>query len=165
MRRAVLLTGSNSAERYSRLQRAAELVAQRVGQLHCCSGIYTSPPWGFSAATEFCNQAIVVDTALGPQELLEEVLDIERQVGRNRPAEQAEKELTQERYASREIDIDIIFYQNDVISTPSLTVPHPLMAEREFVLRPLCEVMPDFRHPVLGRTMQELLEDVKTKGE
>lgn len=161
MYRAVLLTGSNSPLRLVRLQAAAEGVAKRVGEVVEHSQIYSSPAWGFQAEGEFCNQALVVATSLSPHELLEAVLDIEREVGRNRVAEAEEKSLTGQRYASREIDIDIIFYDDDVVDTPTLKVPHPLMHEREFVLRPLCEIMPERRHPVLGCTIRELLNEKK----
>lgn len=158
MHRATLLTGSNSPESRLRLQCAAQHIAEGVGEIVAESQLYTSPAWGFQAQREFCNQALVVATSLSPHELLEAVLNIEQQVGRNRPAEAEEKSVSGQRYASREIDIDIIFYDDAVIDTPRLKIPHPLMHEREFVLRPLCEIMPDMSHPVLGCTVRELLE-------
>ena len=105
-------------------------------------------------APDYLNAACEIETALGPEELLRFVKEIEYEVGR-RPAE---------RWAPRVIDIDILFYGDVVIATPELTVPHPLLAERNFVIVPLAELAPDAMHPVLRKTAGEVAEDVDFAG-
>ncbi len=161
MARVVLLTGGNIGEMKDRLRRAQQLINQRIGAVLRCSHCYVSAPWGFDAEQPFTNQVVVVSTDLSPEEVLTEIHRIERDLGRNRASEAIEKAATGQRYVSRPIDIDILFYDDAVISTPDLTIPHPGIAEREFVLAPLCELMRDRRHPVSGRTMEELREALK----
>lgn len=161
MSRVVLLTGSNAPQSESVLHRTAEILVRRIGTMECASQIYTSEPWGFHAEELFSNQALILQTALTPIEVLDEALATEQEVGRDRAKEQAEKSLTGERYASREVDVDVMFYDDEVINTPRLTVPHPLLHVREFALQPLCEVMADYRHPVLGRELKDIYEELK----
>lgn len=161
MARVVLLTGGNIGEMKDRLRRAQQLINQRIGAVLRCSHCYVSAPWGFDAEQPFTNQVVVVSTDLSPEEVLTEIHRIERDLGRNRASEAIEKAATGQRYVSRPIDIDILFYDDAVISTPDLTIPHPGIAEREFVLAPLCELMRDRRHPVSERTMEELREALK----
>jgi 2-amino-4-hydroxy-6-hydroxymethyldihydropteridine diphosphokinase len=97
--------------------------------------------------------------------VLDEALAVEQIVGRDRDAESRERELTGERYASRVVDVDIILCEDRVISTPRLRVPHPLMHEREFVLQPLSEIMATERHPLLGRTIEELYNALKANAQ
>ncbi|MBP3355830.1 MAG: 2-amino-4-hydroxy-6-hydroxymethyldihydropteridine diphosphokinase [Rikenellaceae bacterium] len=156
MARVVLVTGGNLGDMRPRLQTAQKLINDRIGAVMRCSHRYTSDAWGFDSADEFTNQVLVVDTDLAPEAVLFEVQKIERELGRDRRAEQAAKEASGARYCSRVIDIDILFYDNLVIDTPDLVIPHPLMQERDFVLRPLYELMKEFRHPVLGKTIGEL---------
>lgn len=164
MARVVLLTGGNQGDVKARLRRAQQLVNSRIGAVLRCSHCYTSAPWGFASEEPFLNQVLVSSTDLTPDEVLSEIHRIERELGRNRAAEAIEKAATGQRYVSRPIDIDILFYDDAVISTPDLTIPHPGIAEREFVLAPLCEVMRDRRHPVLGCTIGEL-RDALAGGE
>ena len=161
MARVVLLTGGNLGDVKDRLRQAQQLINSRVGAVLRCSHCYESAPWGFDAAQPFMNQVVVVSTDLSPEDLLSEIHRIERDLGRNRASEAIEKAATGQRYVSRPIDIDILFYDDAVISTPDLTIPHPGIPEREFVLAPLCEVMRDRRHPVSGHTMGELREALK----
>lgn len=161
MSRVVLLTGSNAPQSESVLHRTAQILARRIGPLECASQIYYSEPWGFHTERMFANQALLFTTTLSPVEVLDEVLGAEQEVGRDRAMEQVEKSLTGERYASREVDVDVMFYDDEVINTPRLTVPHPLLHVREFALQPLCEVMADYRHPVLGRELKDIYEELK----
>ena len=157
MSRVVLLTGSNAPQSEQVLRRTADILARRVGEVEQASQIYTSEPWGFHAEELFSNQALILQTSLSPIEVLDEALATEQEVGRDRAKEQAEKSLTGERYASRVVDVD-------VIDTPRLKVPHPLLHVREFALQPLCEVMGDYRHPVLGKTLSTIYEELKGQG-
>ena len=151
-----LLTGSNFRGKEQILHRAAECIACRVGPIARASQIHYSEAWGFHSESEFANQALIVDTSLPPLEVLEQVLAIEQELGRDRAEEAREKEATGERYASRVVDIDIIFYDDYVCESERLTLPHKLMHLRDFVLRPLCEVAPDWRHPRLGKSVEEI---------
>ncbi len=163
MARVVLLTGGNVGDVKSRLQSAQQLINARIGAVLRCSHRYESEPWGFAAAGRFSNQVLEVSTDLTPDEVLEAAQAIERDLGRDRTAEAAERERTGQPYASRVIDIDILLYDDLTIATERLTIPHPRLAEREFTLVPLCEIMRTRRHPVLGRTMAELLAELKEK--
>ena len=104
-------------------------------------------------------------TDLSPLEVLDTIEQIENELGRNRAAEAVERARTGSRYCSRPIDIDILFYDDRVIDTPRLVVPHPLLAEREFALVPLCEIMRTRRHPVTGQTVGEMLAALKHDNE
>ena len=160
MARVVLLAGGNLGDVKSRLQRAQKLVNERVGAVLRCSHRYESEPWGFAAAGRFSNQAMEISTDLAPEEVLDAVQAIEAELGRDRAAEQREKARSGAAYVSRPIDIDILFYDDLVLASERLALPHPLLAEREFALVPLCEIMRSRRHPVSGRTMGELLDDL-----
>ena len=129
MARAVLITGGNRGEVRSLLDRAKELIEERIGAVTKASAHYESEPWG-----------------------------VEAELGRDRIREGAEKAQSGQHYASRSMDVDILFYDERVLSTERLTLPHPRIAEREFVLRPLCEILPQKRHPESGATMEELLQ-------
>ena len=157
----LLLTGSNFRGKEQILQRAAERIAEQVGPIERASQICYSEAWGFTCEEEFANQAILVSTGLAADEVLMKTQAIERELGRDRVAENEEKLLTGERYASRVVDIDIIFYDDIVVESEKLTLPHPLMHEREFVLRPMLEVAAEWRHPILGLTTQEMIERVE----
>lgn len=161
MSRVFLLTGGNRGEVKRTLQRAQQLINDRIGPVLHCSHRYESEPWGFEAAEPFFNQALEVSTDLEPEQLLDAVQEIERELGRNRAAEAIEKASTGARYVSRPIDIDILFYGDAVIETERLTVPHPQLAERRFALTPLCEIARSRRHPVTGLTVGEMLDQLK----
>jgi 2-amino-4-hydroxy-6-hydroxymethyldihydropteridine diphosphokinase len=156
MARVVLLTGGNKGDMKARLREAQQLINSRIGAILRCSHSYQSKAWGFQSDEPFTNQALLVSTDLTPNEVLTQVHLIEDALGRNRAEEMVEKASTGQRYASRAIDIDILFYDDVVIDTAELTIPHPHIAEREFVLTPLCEIMKERRHPLLGLTMAEL---------
>ncbi len=150
--RAVVLFGSNADKKYAIIEEAVTLLANRVGKVVVFSSYYNTEPWGFDSTEWFLNKAVAYDTTLSPEALLAVCAETEKQLGRVRPAGAM-------RYTSRPIDIDILFYDAVVINTPALTIPHPRIAERRFVLIPLCEIMPDFEHPVYRRTIRKLLAE------
>lgn len=158
--RAILLAGGNRGDVAAAMERVAVLLEERAGHVAAMSRIYFSEPWGFEAEGRFLNRAFVVETYLEPERLLDTTQQIECEMGRSEMAESLERALTGERYASRSMDIDMIFYDARVISTPRLTVPHPLFHVRAFALRPVCEVAGDMVHPVLGVSVEELCRDV-----
>lgn len=161
MKRVVLITGGNRGDVEHLPMQAAELIAKRVGRVVRTSHCYESAPWGFEAENCFWNQVLVVESELSPRELLDAIHEVEQKLGRDREKEGAEKAQRGQRYASRTMDIDILLYGDEVIDLPELQVPHPRIEEREFVLKPLCELMPERRHPRCGKTMQQLWDELK----
>ncbi|MDE6070307.1 MAG: 2-amino-4-hydroxy-6-hydroxymethyldihydropteridine diphosphokinase [Alistipes sp.] len=164
MARVVLLAGGNVGDVKRTLQAAQQLVNARVGAVLRCSHRYESPAWGFSSDTLFSNQALEAATDLAPEEVLDAIQSIECELGRNRAAETLEKARTGADYVSRPIDIDILFYDDAVIATERLCVPHPRLAEREFALVPLCEILRDKRHPVSGLTAGQMLDALRAQS-
>ncbi len=163
MARVALLLGGNQGDVKRTLQTAQQLINARVGAVLRCSHRYESEAWGFSAVERFSNQALEVTTDLTPQEVLDRCQAIERELGRNRAAEAVAKASSGMPYTSRPIDIDIIFYDDLVLDSADLKIPHPLLAEREFALVPLNEIMRQRRHPVTGRSVGEMLEALRAK--
>lgn len=185
MHTAALLLGGNQGDRKALLQQATELIRARIGSVVALSAVLETEPWGeFGTETggrepeKFLNLALLVETPLAPHKVLREALAIEHTLGRRRIADSREEQkicspcVGEEQetggpsarqgriYHSRPIDIDIIFYDNAIIDTPDLTVPHPRMQLRRFVLEPLAEIMPDHVHPVLCKTVKQLLADL-----
>jgi 2-amino-4-hydroxy-6-hydroxymethyldihydropteridine diphosphokinase len=152
-----LLLGSNQGNRLAMLHEARALLAAQVGDVVGQSVCYESEPWGFEAATWFINQAVQIETRLTPAQLLHTVQCIEQQLGRVRTAPTCA-------YTSRPIDIDILFYGHDVIHTPALTIPHPLLHQRRFALLPLCDIAPDYVHPLLHKSTADLLQQCDDRG-
>ncbi len=144
--RAYLSLGSNLGDRASHLRQALTQLST-LGTLGAVSSFYETEPVEFTAQPWFLNCVLALETDLPPQRLLEGILAIEKGMGRER---------TQPK-GPRLIDIDIVLFGNSVVRVPGLTVPHPALHERRFVLAPLAEIAPDARHPVLQLTMWELL--------
>lgn len=152
MNTAHLLLGSNLKDRDLSLSLARHFIAFRIGPLSAASSIFETEPWGFDVNDKFLNQAVVVQTELTATQLLETLTGIEIELGRIRSINN---------YESRTIDIDILFFEQDVIDTKDLTIPHPRMQNRLFALMPLNEIAGDFMHPVLKKSVSELLSECK----
>lgn len=157
---AYLLLGGNLGDCVQTFKAAREKIALRTGRISRASQLYTSPAWGFEAKELFYNQVLELQTTLDPYALLQQLLQIETELGRVRPQTATTPGKTAaapKQYASRTIDIDVLFYEDFVIRSRDLSLPHPLMQQRAFVLVPLAELVPAFLHPVLGVSVAELL--------
>jgi 2-amino-4-hydroxy-6-hydroxymethyldihydropteridine diphosphokinase len=143
------ILGSNLGDRRRNLEEATMAIARSIGKISRQSAIYESEPWGYHDTMSYYNQVIIVETDLPPQHCLEMALNIEKGLGRRRGAI---------RYEARVIDIDILFYNKEIIQTRDLIIPHPEIQKRRFVLEPLNELMPQFEHPVLHDEISLLLD-------
>lgn len=144
--RVFLLFGSNLGNREEIIERAIEKIADRF-QVDVQSSRYQTAPWGIANQPDFLNQVITILCDSSPEDLFSFIQSIEKELGRERI----------EKWGPRSIDIDILFYGNRIVSTNTLTIPHPRIAERRFTLLPLCEVDRNFIHPVLKKNMALLL--------
>jgi len=147
--------GSNKGDRVKNLENALSLINSNVGEILSISYVYETEPWGFESNNKFLNMVAKVNTYLSPFVLMKKLQAIEIRLGRTRS-------LT--RYTSRSIDIDILFYGSRIIRERMLTVPHPLITDRKFVLVPLCDIAPEGVHPVLRKTFSELLIECADSG-
>ncbi len=145
-----ILFGSNLGDKNGIFNQACLYINNRCGQVVKVSAAYESEPWGFEGKEWFLNCVIVIETAMAPEDLMQQLLEIERELGRERHPEV-------EGYTSRIADLDILYYGDRIILTDTLTVPHPRLHRRRFALLPMCEVAPDLVHPALGLTQTELL--------
>jgi 2-amino-4-hydroxy-6-hydroxymethyldihydropteridine diphosphokinase len=152
-----LLLGSNLGNRQEYLYKAAQYIQDNTGSVRELSSVYESPSWGFKHPSAFLNQAIALSTELSPVELLGILKNIELALGRTRPDKG-------NGYEARTIDIDIIFYDDIIYNDNQLSIPHPQTHNRRFVLLPLQELIPDFIHPVLQKTINQLLDSCKDDG-
>lgn len=144
-----LALGSNMGNRLANLKAAINNVTPQM-TVKKKSSVYETPPWGFKEQDAFLNQVIKVKTSLAPEPLLRHLKRLEVALGR----------VPNFQNGPRLIDIDILFFDNMIIETPPLIVPHPRLHERAFVLVPLAEIEPDFIHPILQKSVSKLLEDL-----
>ena len=154
--KAYLSLGSNLGNRYQTLQKAIFELASRVGTVSRVSTMYENPAEDFEGG-DFLNACILIHTSLKPLELLESLLSIERHFGRERKKGQG--------YQSRTLDIDLLLYDNEIIETEKLMVPHPKMLERAFVLKPLADIAPQYYHPLANQDIRNLLQQIKKRSE
>jgi 2-amino-4-hydroxy-6-hydroxymethyldihydropteridine diphosphokinase len=148
-----LSLGTNLGDRFGNLSRAVEQLREHL-TVTAVSPVYSTEAWGYKDQPSFINACVAAMTSLSPRELLKVVKGIERDMGRT----------PTRHWGPRLIDIDIIFYNGQVVDEPDLVVPHPHVAERAFVLAPLADIIPNFAHPVTGVTVQDMLEVIDTAG-
>jgi 2-amino-4-hydroxy-6-hydroxymethyldihydropteridine diphosphokinase len=150
-----ILLGGNEGDREARLQQAVQQINAQCGPVVQQSSVYETAAWGLEDQPDFLNQAICIRTLLSPQELLQKTLAIEKAMGRHRVV----------KWGQRTIDIDIIFYGEQIVQEEQLVIPHPMMQDRRFVLAPLHEIAPNLVHPVLHKTVRQLLDECPDKLE
>lgn len=154
MRHTVYLSlGSSQGDRAAYLKQAINHLGLSCGFVSACSPVYESDAWGFQCENRFLNLACTLETALAPKELLSNILVIEQKMGRIRDSQPG--------YQSRNIDIDILFISSLILQQPELTLPHPRMHERRFVLLPLNDIAPEAIHPVADKSISQLLAECK----
>lgn len=152
---AYLLIGSNLGDKATYLKNASSYIQQQCGQIVKQSSYYETAPWGFTDQPGFLNQALIVQTQLDPAELMQQLLAIETSMGRIRTI----------KMGPRIIDLDILQIDQIVLDTSLLQLPHPAMHQRRFALIPMAEIAPELVHPVLQKTMTELLQECPDQGD
>lgn len=153
-RRVYIGLGTNIGDKQHNLARAIEHLSLALGLPEAVSSFIDSEPWGFNSENRFLNCVAAFDTTLTPLGLLDTTESIERAMGRTVKSHDRQ-------YHDRIIDIDILFYGNETINSERLTVPHPLLHKRDFVLTPLGEIAPRLVHPLLGKTIATIIEENK----
>ncbi len=149
MNNVSLLIGGNMGDRMANLAAARNSINIDCGRIISASSIYETEAWGYKEQDSFLNQALVIQTPLEAEALMDTILNIEIALGRKRKIP----------LGPRIIDIDIIYYNDEIMNTSSLTIPHPSMSQRKFVLMPLTEIRPDFMHPILLKSNEVLLKE------
>lgn len=147
-----LLLGSNLGEKFKMIEKALNLIKLEIGDIEKRSSIYESEPWGFSAEEMFLNQVVIVKTELSPVDVLKKTQEIEKKLGRKK---------IEKNYESRLIDIDMLFYNDEIIETIDIIVPHKQLHKRMFTLLPLYELNKNFVHPKIGKNISKLKKECK----
>lgn len=148
---AYLCLGGNIGNRETSIQLAVSEIKQRVGEVTSASRIYQTEAWGVENQQAYLNVCLEISTKYSSSELIHWLLEIEKHLGRERNANEI--------YAPRTIDIDILFFNNEITESQNLTIPHPKLHLRKFVLIPLCDIIPDYLHPVLNKSIFNLLNE------
>lgn len=151
MNKTYLLLGSNMGNSRQQLAQAIKLIKKNTGRLLRQSSVYKTAAWGNTNQPDFLNQVVVVGTKLTSEATIKSILAIEKEMGRVRTVKNA----------PRVIDIDILFFNKDIIKSPNLIVPHPEIQNRRFVLIPMNELSPNFKHPVFQQSIHQLLKNCK----
>lgn len=150
-----LCIGGNLGEREDNLEETRMFLNFNFGDVIAVSSIYESEAWGMDDAPAFLNQVVLIQSELSDEELLNEIAELE---------EFYDRERDDDKYLDREMDVDILLIDDAVIQSDVLEVPHPRMALRRFVLEPLCEIAPDLIHPILKKSIRELLGECEDKS-
>jgi 2-amino-4-hydroxy-6-hydroxymethyldihydropteridine diphosphokinase len=149
MNKVYLLIGGNMGDRMANLALSMKAIETEIGPIQKKSSVYETAAWGNTEQPDFLNQALKIETPLNAEQVMEGLLKIEKQMGRERLIPMG----------PRSIDLDIIYFNHDILNSPSLEIPHPRLAERRFVLLPLSEIAPAFIHPVFQKTNEVLLKE------
>ncbi len=149
--KVVLSLGGNIGDVKETFITVMSLLAKEVGEILLISPLYRTKAWGMEDQPDFLNQVLVLNSDLEPQELLKGCMEIEIKLGRVR----------KQKWFERTLDIDILFFNEEIIETSNLTIPHMFIHERNFVLFPIVDIIPDFIHPLLGKSMNELKKECK----
>lgn len=144
-----LILGGNSGDKSEMLVRAIALLEKQCGKILATSSVYETEAWGYTTENTYYNQAVSLTTEHAPLELLRITQEIEKNLGRKTKSKDGI-------YSDRPIDIDILFFDHRVVNLPELTIPHPHICERIFVLKPLEEIAADFKHPIREKTISQL---------
>lgn len=150
MNKVYIEIGGNQGDRLQNIQNAKLFIASSIGRVIEYSSIYETPPWGFESDQFFYNQVIYVETLFNAEELMKRAMVVEQQLGRVR---------SKDKYSSRTMDVDILFFNNEVLNTKNVVVPHPRMHLRRFVLEPMFELNKNLKHPILNKTIEQLLNE------
>ena len=146
MTQTAIALGSNIGDRLGTIRQAVMLLEERSLRISASSDVFETPPWGMENQPRFLNACVLAETDILPRALLELLLNIESDLGR----------IRRYKWGPREIDLDLLFYDDQVFNESGLVLPHPQMHRRAFVLVPLVQIAPDWRHPVLGKSIREL---------
>lgn len=153
-----ILLGSNLGNRQLLVNQACKMMEERCGKIVAKSRLYESEPWGFKSEHWFLNQVVEINTSLTPDALMDTLFAIERELGRDRST-------PHEGYVSRPMDLDILYWNDGLIAdNQHVIVPHPRLHLRRFTLLPLCDVAPDYVHPILKKTNRQLLDECDDYG-
>lgn len=156
MNTAYLILGGNKGNTLENIEQAVQLIAEKAGVIKSKSDVFVTAAWGNTNQPDFLNQVLCLQTPLSAIDLLNITISIEQQLGRVRD---------QQKWAERTMDIDILFYNDDIINTSDLTIPHPLLQERKFVLVPMAQLAPMLVHPIIKKNIETLLSECSDKLE
>jgi 2-amino-4-hydroxy-6-hydroxymethyldihydropteridine diphosphokinase len=146
--------GTNLGDKEQNLHQAIDKIQERVGKILSLSAFYNSAPWGYISDNMFVNAVVCISTTFSPQKVLNITQEIEKELGRKEKSIDAS-------YSDRVIDIDILLYDSVILSTDNLTIPHPLMIKRLFVMDPLAEIAPDMVVPGVNKTVMAIRNELK----
>jgi len=155
MHKVFLGIGGNIGDKRENFKKVHQLINERLGHIVDSSSVYETPPWGFHSEDPFWNQVLIIETKLEAEEILWRINEIDEVFGRERD---------KEGYSSRKMDVDILYFNDEYYETPSLIIPHPKIPERKFVLVPLTEIAPDYKHPLRRLTNLQMLENCRDKS-
>ena len=150
MHQVFLGIGGNTGNKHENFDKVYTFIKNELGDIIKRSSVYETPPWGFESEENFWNQVIIVETQFSPEKLLKNIAQIENHFGRER---------VKGKYTSREMDIDILYFDDLIVNIEKLTIPHPQISNRLFVLVPLAEIAPEFLHPQLKMTSLQMFNN------